>query len=267
MINLREVKTFWAVEGRNFKGFQAARLIINALKISISFITIIPIKKYPDWNKDNLRFFCLMLPVTGMLIGVLWDLIILILGQTEGISNNLKGVIMTLLTLAITGGLHMDGLIDTFDAVFSHREIKRKLEILSDSHVGAFGVIFCSGDLILKSALFSEIMRMKGNIFLIPVLSRLGMGILLNNLKFAKNDGLAKLLGSSRNKNDNLIFLIIVIFLSYFELKILICWILILIYWWNFSVKKFGGITGDLLGAFVEVSEVLILLFEVIMCI
>ena len=264
MFKLHTVKTCFI---RAFEeGFYIARFFMNAFIISCSFITVIPIKKFPDWNKNNLRFFCVTLPFVGCVIGLLWAFLFWILFSLTKISVNLKGVIMSLLTLAITGGLHMDGFIDSCDAIFSHRDLKKRLEILSDSHVGAFGVICCSGILILKCALFSELFTkfFDLRIFFVPVLSRIGLAILLNNLDFAKNDGLARSLGNSRNKKDNIFFIIMIILISIMNPVISTGFFLVLFSWSFFCVKIFNGITGDLLGAFVEISEVIILFSMVI---
>lgn len=173
---------------------------------------------------------------------------------------------MTLLTLSLTGGLHLDGFMDTCDAIFSHRDRETRLKILSDTHSGAFAVMGCVIILMLKSFLFAEIFS--HNFFIIasiPVYSRLGMGFLLNNMPFAKSDGLAVILGSSRNSHNNIFFaLIFIILISLSSKIILITFIIIFIIWKNICSKIFGGITGDLLGAFVEISEAFMLMGAVI---
>lgn len=93
------------------------------------------------------------------------------------------------------------------------------------------------------------------------------MSILLNNLPFAKSSGLAVILGSSRNRYDNIALAVMFLTLSILNMNIIpVILILCLIIHVLICMKIFGGITGDLLGAFVEASEV-IMLFGVIMCI
>ena len=254
-------------KGRNFFLLACPVYFLwNSFLIALSFLTIFPVRKFPEWNKNNLRFFCLTLPFVGCVLGFAWIFVFYILFSFVKISCNLRGVFMTLLTLSFTGGIHMDGFIDTFDAVFSHRDLKKRLEILSDSHVGAFGVIFCSGILILKCALFSEIFsnNFESGIFFVPVFSRLGIAILLNNLDFAKNDGLARSLGEARNSKDNIFFVIMCIVSGFFEPVIFLGFLAVYFSWSNFCIKTFSGITGDLLGAFVEISEIIFLLSLVI---
>ena len=196
-----------------------------------------------------------MLPVSGLIFGVIWQVCFDIINLT----GNLKGLIMMLLTLALTGGLHMDGFMDTCDAIFSHRDRETKLKILSDTHAGSFAVIGCVIILMAKTFLFAEIVNSQ-NIFIIPVYSRLGMAILLNNLPFAKSDGLAVTLGKLRRRSDNFYLLIMMLLLAFVNVKILVIMLSCLACWGIICVKIFGGITGDLLGAFVEISEVIMLI-------
>lgn len=66
---------------------------------------------------------------------------------------------MTLLPLIVSGGIHLDGLVDTADALYSRRETEKKLEILKDPHVGAFGVMACCGYLLASFALGGKYMK------------------------------------------------------------------------------------------------------------
>ena len=244
------------------------RKITNSFLIVLSFISIIP-APFVSWTAENLRYFCVMLPVVGVIFGGLWAVFWYVLSW-PGLSPILRGFMMMLLTLALTGGLHLDGLMDTSDAIFSHRDKETRLKILSDTHAGSFAVMACVIILTAKTLLFSELFTLNTSHFTlitIPVYSRLGMAVLLNNLPFAKSNGLAVILGSSRHKRDNIFLVMMFILLSVLSMKILpammiLCMIIHVI----ICVKIFGGITGDLLGAFVEASEV-IMLFGVIICI
>lgn len=153
----------------------------------------------------------------------------------------------------------MDGFMDTCDAIFSHRDRETKLKILSDTHAGSFAVMGCVIILLSKTILFAELANTQ-NIFIVPVYSRLGMAILLNNLPFAKSDGLAVTLGKLRKRSDNIYLLVMIFLLALVNVKALVIVSSCLAFWGVICVKLFGGITGDLLGAFVELSEVIMLM-------
>ncbi|MBQ7733000.1 MAG: adenosylcobinamide-GDP ribazoletransferase [Synergistaceae bacterium] len=243
----------------------------NSLLIAISFITIapVPVKLLPDWTRDNLRHFCPMLPVAGIVFfAPLWALSWLGLRELGTLSPILRGLFMTLITLALTGGLHMDGLLDTCDAVFSHRDRETRLKILDDPHSGAFAVIGCVSALMLKTLLFAEIFSCASvgalHVALIPVSSRLGMGMLLACMNFAKSGGLAVILGESRSQGSRYLLIIIFIAVTLCDFVTGIIIALISLLWCKICSKIFGGITGDLLGAFVELSEIVLLAGQVI---
>ena len=239
--------------------------MLNSLLIVASFISVFP-APIRDWNGKNLRYFCLMLPIVGFAFGTCWWIMWLLLVKFSALSEILRGFLMTLCTLALTGGLHMDGLMDTCDAIFSRRDRQTRLKILSDTHAGSFAVMGCVIVLMAKTLLFAELFSRDVNLFFVPVYSRLGMGVLLNNLPFAKSDGLAVMLGSSRNSRDNYFFALMFIVLLFVNQLIAVTLAASFIIWSRVCTKIFGGITGDLLGAFVEISELFILMIVVFVC-
>ena len=207
-----------------------------------------------------------MLAVCGIIFGIIWALFWDILRDFSGLTPIFLGFIMMLLTLALTGGLHLDGLMDTCDAVFSHRDRETRLKILSDTHAGSFAVIGCIVVILCKTILFAEFMRTNLNPAIIPVYSRFGMAVLLNNLGFAKNNGLAVTLGvySTRNWKNNIFFAVFFVVLAWIDIDMTIVFCFVLWMWWRMCVNKFGGITGDLLGGFVEVSECFVMMLWVL---
>ena len=249
--------------------------MIKSFLVVLSFISVIPVPKkfIPIWNADTLRYFCVMLPVAGIIFSFLWFIFWFMLCRLVMLSCLLRGFMMTVFTLALTGGLHMDGLMDTCDAIFSRRDRETRLKILSDTHAGSFAVIGCVIIIMARTLLSTEIFSsglqsdlQSASLAFIPAYSRLGMSLLLVNLGFAKDSGLAVMLGSSRNKRDNLALVIMLLLFSVFTSKVIpVIMILFAIMWGKLCMKIFGGITGDLLGAFVELSEVIMLMGTVIM--
>ena len=236
--------------------------MLSSFVIVLSFISVLPIpQKYlPDWIPQNLRYFCPMLALSGFIFSALWLSAWHILSLAHTLSPVLRGFLMMLFTLALTGGLHLDGLMDSCDAIFSHQDRATRLQILSDTHAGSFAVMGCVVILLAKTLLFSEMFTINVNPSLVPIYSRLGMAILLNNLPFAKSGGLAVMLGSSRSQKHNIFFAVMMILLLFVSpVEQVIAFIVMLLFWRKICLKIFGGITGDLLGAFVELSEVFML--------
>ena len=239
--------------------------MVNSFIIVLSFISIIPIpQRYiPDWTPKNLRYFCPMLAVSGVIFSALWLSAWYLLSLSHTLSPVLRGMFMMIFTLSLTGGLHLDGLMDSCDAIFSHQDRDTRLHILSDTHAGSFAVMGCIVILLTKTLLFSELLSLHtsfNTLITVPIYSRLGMAVLLNNLPFAKTGGLAVMLGSSRSQRHNIFFAVMMILLLFVSpVAQVIAFIMILLLWRKMCLQIFGGITGDLLGAFVELSEVFML--------
>ena len=251
-----------------------ARIIdmIRSFLIACSFLTVLPVPR-PDWTERNTRFFSLALPLVGFVLAAAWLAAFLLLSCWD-VTPLLRGVLMGLVVLAVTGGLHRDGLMDSCDAIFSRRDRETRLRILSDPHSGAFAVTGCVAVSLLQSAVFAELFARPvgvtplGLLAAIPVWSRLGLGLLLNALPFARDDGLARALGAARTPRHTAVLILgagaFAAALAGLEgvraLVLPAVWLAVLLLWGRCCTRGFGGIAGDLLGAFAELSETAMLL-------
>ncbi len=242
--------------------------IFSSIIIAFAFFTIIPMPGL-DWTGRRMSYVPLMMPLVGLVNGSLAFGLYMLLYSLDT-TPFFKAVVMCLYFIAYTGGLHTDGLMDTADAYFSRREKEKKLEIMKDSHVGAFGAITLVFVLLLKIAIFYELFsngRSAGALILfVPVISRLFQSLMLFHFPSAKPDGLTKIFGELKVKNTVFIYIILIaVCIGLFTLsgiRALIIPLAAFTYFVIFyfsSKRQFGGITGDLLGAFLEVSELLML--------
>ena len=111
----------------------------DPLRLSVSFLTILPVARglAPDPRAiSNSRAF---FPLTGLLLGVL--LVLVELGAARVFPVYLTAGVLLAVLVAATRGLHLDGLMDVCDALFGGASRERRLEIMKDPHVGAFGVV------------------------------------------------------------------------------------------------------------------------------
>ena len=242
--------------------------IISSIVIAFAFFTIIPMPKL-DWTGRRMSYVPLMMPLVGLMNGLIAYGIFAILNSLH-FSTFFKAVIMCLYYVVYTGGLHIDGLLDTADAYFSRRDKARKLEIMKDSNVGAFAVLTLVFIVLFKTAVFNELFTnsKKNGIILIfiPVISRILQSSMLYIFPSAKKDGLTKMYGilDKRHTIIHLILFILIGIILFFiiGIKSIILMLVILAFYALFyfsSKKQFGGITGDLLGAFLEISELIML--------
>jgi len=242
--------------------------MFSAIIIAFAFFTILPMPKL-EWTGKRMNFVPMMMPLVGLANGLLAFLLYTLLFPAE-VTPFLKSVLMTLYFIVFTGGLHLDGLLDTADAYFSRQDKKRKLEIMKGSCLGAFAAITLAFVLLLKTALLFELFSRGVSfgvfIIFIPVISRLLQAFMLYSFPSAKADGLTKIFGILKKKNTIFIYMmfaIVCVFLYFLSgasalIIPLIAVIYLMIFYYS-SKRQFGGITGDLLGAFLEISELLML--------
>ena len=114
--------------------------IIKSFFIAFSMYSKIPMPQF-EWKDEDIRYALCFFPWVGTVIGVLWYLWKWICARF-GVGTLCYTVVGTAIPILITGGFHVDGFLDTCDALHSYQPRERKLEILKDSHIGAFAVIF-----------------------------------------------------------------------------------------------------------------------------
>ena len=126
--------------------------IIRGIAVAFSTYSKIPMPQFV-WKEEDMRYSMCFFPWIGAVIGaILWGWFRL--SALLGISTLAFILISAALPLIITGGFHVDGFMDTMDALHSYQPRERKLEILKDSHIGAFSVIKlaelpCAGSVLL----------------------------------------------------------------------------------------------------------------------
>lgn len=165
--------------------------LFESMLIAFSMYSKIPMPKV-EWNDKNMKYAMCFFPVIGVVIGVCVQIIgTLLIKSTFG--SLFFSVIMTLLPVMITGGIHLDGFLDTIDALSSWGDKEKKLQILKDSNSGAFAIIGMGCYLLCNIALWSE-----ASVEMLPliscgyVLSRALSGYSVVTFQTAKNSGLAK---------------------------------------------------------------------------
>lgn len=238
--------------------------------IAFSLYSKIPMPKVP-WEKEDMQYQLIFFPWVGGVIGALlylWSF----LAEKFSVGNLCYVFIGVAIPLLVTGGFHVDGFMDTMDAVHSYKSREEKLQILKDPHIGAFAVLMLGLYGLIYTAAFSEITAP-----LIPLcgmgffLSRAFSGIAVLNFPGAKKEGMAYFFSESvSEKKKGRICLSL-----YVELALcigLMLWrqpvfgtvavatqLLMFGYYYYKSRKEFGGITGDTAGYFVTMAECVML--------
>jgi adenosylcobinamide-GDP ribazoletransferase len=121
---------------------------------------------YRPWDEKARRLMLVFLPLVGLLIGLIWYGLYLLLCRTgppatggTGIPLPLQAAALALYPYLITGFIHLDGYMDTSDALLSRRPLEEKLRILKDPHTGAFAVISLAGLFVICYASMSAVVE------------------------------------------------------------------------------------------------------------
>lgn len=240
-------------------------MLFQSLKIAISMYSKIPVPNV-KWNEQNMKYALCFFPIVGIITAIFIKLFF-ILNNFLNFNPIFYCCISAIIPIAINGGIHLDGFMDTADGLCSYAPKEKKLEILKDPNTGAFAVIWAICFFIINIALFSEVSEKSINILCANYIFSRGLsGLAVVTFPTAKNTGLASLFANSSHKKAvkySMLFYIFVccIFFEY-ENPILgtICIlsnILSFIYVKYMSKKHFGGITGDIAGFLLHLCETL----------
>lgn len=245
--------------------------IVGGFLLAIQFLTTVPYRKSIPWTNQTAKWSVRSFPFIGLIAGILLVLQVLLLMEYTPFSALSISLWILFFGVLFTGGLHLDGWMDMSDAVFSYRDKERKLEIMSDSRVGAFGVISVLFLLSFRFLFIYEILQETPQyaivlIGLIPFLARAAVALLLITGKSAKQTGRAAAYNGLLGKNDVffvvffvILFCGLVVFLDFhllLSVGILVgSFVLLYIFAKHFYYQQFGGITGDMLGALSEGEE------------
>ncbi len=245
--------------------------IFNSILMCFNMYTILPLPA-ADWNKKNMKYILAFFPLVGILEAFLY-IFIWKLSLYLNIGIIFRSVLLATLSIIYTGGIHFDGFVDTCDALGSNQSIEKKLEILKDSHIGAYAII---GSIIYSLIFFGAMTEIKNDIqiyifAIYAIIIRAYSTLSLCLVKTAKEDGLAYNFRKNSNKNAAFILMIIIviinIFLIYLSLKNIIIIITSFLYFLFhiFMAKKlFSGVSGDLCGHFFTMSNLVAILSIII---
>ncbi len=229
--------------------------------LALQFLTRLPTPPTPGFKPQLLRESARWFPMVGLVVGAV---LALLLGGASALHPALAGWLALLAWVWITGGLHLDGLADLADGLgAAHRDPARLLAVMKDPHLGSFGVLAllmqCSGKGVLLFLLAGQQQWLA--LCLIPAWARLGP-LYWQSLPplAAGGEAFAWQLQPWARR----LWLWMLLGVSVWVCPALLLapgWMLL---WRQWLLKKLGGVSGDCLGAGIEVLELALLLSVVL---
>lgn len=233
------------------------------LREALRFLTLLPLPGKPADTEREIAAAIPWFPVAGLIIGAL----LLPVGWLAGFGwgEHVRAALLVVVWAAITAGLHLDGLSDTFDAVLSWRSRERKLEIMKDSRIGAMGAIALVAVLLLKYACLYDAGTMWWqSLLLAPMWGRWADIYGIYWFPSAREGGMGRTFQAHVRRRDFVVTTATALILAALvgQWHGVIAGVLVwgcshlLAYWWT---RDLGGLTGDTYGALNEIGEVVVL--------
>ncbi|MBR4207984.1 MAG: adenosylcobinamide-GDP ribazoletransferase [Lachnospiraceae bacterium] len=261
---------------------------IRAFCIALSMYSRIPVPHF-EWKEEDMKYPIVFFPFVGVIVSILQMLFFRYFKSWE-LPLITSAVIMCIIPFAVAGWIHMDGYMDTEDALASGKDREGMLQIMKDAHTGAKAVIsmiiYCA---ILFAAVYTMLFAASerpASLILFNGISEpvnnkkiplvWGLGFILSRVMSAmaavsfecadKKGTLYRFSGKGKKDTSGICRCILIIWLAVtvaFMLNedlmagsvIVLVMLLIFIHYWAFTKKRFGGITGDTAGWFLCRAE------------
>jgi adenosylcobinamide-GDP ribazoletransferase len=230
------------------------------VKRAVAFLTPFGTASTP--NETTLAWFPLVGALVGFGVGGLWWL------AAKAWVPLLAGAIAVLADLVFTGLLHFDGLGDAGDGLLAPMSRERRLEVMSDPSIGAFGAVTIGVVLVLRWGSFASLRPEPFVIAGLWCASRTAMIAMTEFLSYARPSGLVQQFltveGASRPRVLRRVAIVVGVILSVILVTIeggfhgvsalgaeLLAIALVAL----FARHRLGGYTGDVLGAAAVLGE------------
>ncbi len=239
--------------------------LLQSCIIAFAMYSKIPMPKI-EWNQENMKYAFCFLPFIGAVIGGIFY-IFGVYGQYIAGNGTFHTALMMVIPVAVSGGIHLDGFLDTSDALSSYKPKEEKLKILKDSHAGAFAIIMGICYFFLLFGVCTELTEEMTAVFAIGfILSRALGGYSVVTFRMAKNTGLAatfsKMALKKRVQKVMIGYVILcgaamILIHPVFGMCAVCAAAVSFLYYRHMAYEKFGGITGDLAGFYIQISELM----------
>ena len=246
--------------------------IFKSLCIAFSMYSKIPVPQF-EWKEEDMKYSLCFLPFVGIVIGgllVFWKKT----ADYFSVGNLCFVMIAAAVPVLVTGGIHIDGYMDTMDALHSYQDREKKLEILKDPHIGAFSVIMLLVYYLLYLGFLAEAdtLQIISMTALGMIWSRILGALSVVTLNPSKKNGLLRIFADAASRKiviavltvEGLICLGIMCSLA-FSVGISIMAATGLWFWYyrHRCYKEFGGVSGDTAGYFITICELIVIMTAV----
>jgi len=236
----------------------------KALIEAIRFLTVLPVPGSATTDEAGIARSMAAFPLVGLGIGALGAGAGWVAGALWG--PELRSIVIVVAWMVLTAGLHLDGLADTCDALFSWRSREQKLVIMRDSRIGTMGALGLLAVVLLKLGALSSLGPWWWvGALLAPMWGRWADIYGIFHFPAAREGGMGRTFHEQVRRSDYVVatgsaaLLGAVVALPWGALVVVVLWPLV--HWLaSRMARALGGLTGDTYGALSEVAEAVVLL-------
>ncbi len=241
---------------------------IYSVFAAFSMFSALPAPQIP-WEKEKIRYMLIALPLVGVVIGAVEYLWLRVCSQLA-LGMILSAAGFTILPILITGGIHLDGFMDTVDALKSHAAPEKKRAILKDPHAGAFAGIGLACYLLSWFGLCADLPLFRKTVLLlglIHVMSRSLSAVSGTLLPVRPGEGTLNFFHQATDKTVSALAVLWVILSAAAMIAV---WPLVggvmalgavmtLLLVRRMAMKQFEGMSGDIAGFLLQTAELVML--------
>ena len=230
------------------------------IPLALVLLTRLPVPRLPEKAFARQADSAWAFPVVGLVVGLLacaigWVSI------AVGLPAMVAAVLVSATLVISTGAMHEDGLADTADGLWGGFTRERRLEIMKDSHIGAYGVLTLIFTQLMRVALIAALLSAGtyGAVLAACIVSRAFMPVLMGALPNARNGGLSHSVGAPRRATVAVGLALAIVCAALLAgagttLPVILAAVSAAVLAWV-AKAKIGGQTGDILGATQQLAE------------
>ncbi len=233
--------------------------------IALQFLTAIPPVIRRTFGTTELGRSQAYFPLVGLFLGFILVGLDWLWGPVS--PPLVVNALLVLSLVLLTGALHLDGLMDTCDGLFSYADPQQRLDIMRDSRVGSFGVVGGITILLVKFAALSSLPApfRFATLLVMPTLGRWAMVGALSAFPYARPEGKGTAFRGNTNVWSTLMATMVALVVAVLSLRLLgaVILVMVAVFTWlsgQYVLRKIPGLTGDTYGAICETVEALVLL-------
>ncbi|MGE6606740.1 adenosylcobinamide-GDP ribazoletransferase [Halomonas sp. NPDC076908] len=239
------------------------RNMLFGLLLALQFLTRIPVPVACPWTPETRRWAVRAYPLIGLLIG---SVLALVAVAMQNVPVPITALALLSLWVALSGGLHLDGVVDIADALGSNQPLARRWEIMKDPQIGSFGILALLFLLAWKGVLLWALLTYQAPLWwllIVPALGRWGGVALLVLTPCAQQKGLAWSWQQSLSGKDVALALLPLAVIALLAPSLVVMMLMVMVFvvlmrW--LMLRLFNGINGDMVGATIEGGELWLLI-------